>query len=58
MTHIAYIPLLGDVKAIKIIVLWSAISTSLLFALELPSMSAGLARETSNSLLVPWRQLS
>ncbi len=29
MTHIAYLPLFGDVKAIKMIVLWSEISATL-----------------------------
>jgi hypothetical protein len=32
VTHIAYLPLLGDMKAIKMIVLWSAVSPPLIHA--------------------------
>jgi hypothetical protein len=32
VTHIAYLPLLGDVKTIKMIVLWSAIPAALVCA--------------------------
>ncbi len=45
------VPLLGDVKTIKIIILLSAIPL-LLFVLNLPLLSVGLVQETSDSLLL------